>query len=500
MQQAVLKNPRITHTFTVHVLVGAALLGVLASLTGCGGDNTPLPSSRTKPHNGTALFVRCPDQDFAAALTPAVQSWADRTGAKVTVLTEAMATTDDTDIGILPLSAFGAWADRSELARIPANFRSGESFQWTGLLPAYREQLIEWGGQAQAVPLAGDGMVIVYRHDRLTDPKFVEFFRAAHRRPPTAPPSWEEFAVLAGALTSFTGKPSLPTLTGEAAADLFFRIAACFNHSAMSDPKAVSGAILSFEFDAATARPRLTEPPFIAAAELLNQLAANGCFPPQTPSSDPVAAISTGDASLAVLSLAQLARLPRENGAVPARFGIAPLPGTMRFADPEKGMLGSKVVNYVPYLAHGWLGVVRTRCQHQEAAFELLAELGGPVRSLELVSTPGIGAGPSRVSHLERDRLSIWYGYGFDAERTKQLQDAMRSYVRPEVKTPAIGLRGPDQAALDSAAATALGKLVGKGAKPSEVVSELTAMWNEIDARTPLETRIRWRKMAAGAN
>ena len=154
------------------------------------------------------------------------------------------------------------------------------------------------------------------------------------------------------------------------------------------------------------------------------------------------------------MTLEQLAKLPRENGAVPNRFGLAALPGTREFLDPDKGKLvAAAVPNYIPYFAGGRIAVVRTRCTNAEAAFDLLAELGGPARSLEFLSTPELGAGPFRVSHLERDHLSIWYGYGFDAGRTKILQDALRHYVQQDVKAPVFGLRGPDQKALSAAAA-----------------------------------------------
>ena len=162
-------------------------------------------------------------------------------------------------------------------------------------------------------------------------------------------------------------------------------------------------------------------------------------------------------------------------------------------------MVATTIPNYVPYHSGGRVGVVRMRCQSQDAAFDLLAELGGPTRSLEIVGTPGLGAGPFRVSHLERERLPIWYGYGFDADRTRLLQDALQLYVRTEVKAPALGLRGPDHEALSAAAAAELGKLAS-GAKPGDVLKQLTDAWKQIDAKTPLETRLRWRKMAAGTN
>jgi multiple sugar transport system substrate-binding protein len=412
---------------------------------------------------------------------------------------------DAADIGILRVSELGTWADRGELTRVPVSLRLPDHpFQWTGVLTAYREQLIEWGGQAQAIPLAGDGFVIVYRADRLADAKFVDAFLKAYSRKPVAPATWEDFADLAVELSALDGKPSLPPMTEAEVSDLFFRIAASYDRSGLQSAQPRPEGVASFQFDLSNGEPRLDSPGFAAAAKLFGRLAAGKCFAPIVPagqSSNPVAALDRKDApaSLAVLSLIDLAKLPRENGGIPARFAIAALPGTRQYADPGKGMVATAIPNYVPYHSGGRIGVVRTRCQNPDAAFDLLAELGGPTRSLEIVGTPGLGAGPFRASHLERDRLPIWYGYGFDAVRTRLLQDMLQQYVRTEVKTPALGLRGPDQEALSAAAATELGKLA-TGAPPEDVLKRFTELWKQIDAKTPLDTRLRWRKLAAGTN
>ena len=45
------------------------------------------------------------------------------------------------------------------------------------------------------------------------------------------------------------------------------------------------------------------------------------------------------------------------NGIDPARYGIAPLPGTRSFADEKTGQLvRGGAANYVPYFSRGWLG------------------------------------------------------------------------------------------------------------------------------------------------
>jgi ABC-type glycerol-3-phosphate transport system substrate-binding protein len=407
---------------------------------------------------------------------------------------------DDTDIAILPARELGFWADRGDLARVPAGLRTMDHFfQWTGVLPVFREQLIEWGGQALAIPLTGDGAVLIYRSDRLADPKFVEAFRARHERRPAPPASWEEFAELAAALTATLGKPALPPVGEDEAAELFFRVAACYDRSASTDPNAQRNA-LQFQFDLTTGDPRLGSASFVAAAQWFEQLAAAKCIAAASTTTGPAAALASGEASLAVVSLQELGRLPRENGPVPPRFAIAPLPGTRRFALPDGRLVAVATPNYIPYLAAGRIGVVRSRCTHADAAFDLLADLGGPTRSQESMAAPGLGAGPFRVSHLERDRLQIWYGYGFDAERSKHLQDALRQFVRPEVRTPALGLRGPDQEALAKSAGEVLVRLANGKASANDTIDQLIAAWKKIDAPVSKEDRLRWRRMAVGAN
>jgi hypothetical protein len=215
--------------------------------------------------------------------------------------------------------------------------------------------------------------------------------------------------------------------------------------------------------------------------------------------SDPASELASGKAMVAIVSLRQLARLPRENGKIPTKFALAPLPGTQSFVNPQREQLVRAVApNYVPYTAGGHLGVVRTRCAFHEAAFDLLAELGGPIRSHEIVSTPGLGSGPFRTSHLEQDRLQIWLGYGFDADRSKALLAALTLNARVDAKNSVYGLRGPDQKELTAAAMDELTKIATGVLPASEGLKKLLAAWTEIDKKTPQSVRLKWRKLAAG--
>jgi ABC-type glycerol-3-phosphate transport system substrate-binding protein len=419
-----------------------------------------------------------------------------------------MTSGDATDIGIIPAHDLGAWAEHGELVPVPVSLRAADNpYQWTALLPAYREHLIEWGGQACALPLAGEGFVIVYRSDRFTEANFIAAFQKRSMSKPAKPATWEEFADLAAAFAEVDGKPSLPQMSRGELADLFFRLAACYDRPAsLSDDAGaghnLGGGVLSFQHDIRTGDPRLDTPGFHAAADWFAKLAAQKCLPTPTQPGvepDPASELASGKAMLAVVSLRQLAKMPRENGKIPAKFALAPFPGTQSYVNPQKEQLVRAVAaNYIPYTAGGLLGVVRTRCPHTEAAFELLAEVGGPTRSHEIISTPGLGSGPFRTSHLEQDRLQIWLGYGFDADRSKALLAALALNARVDAKNSVHGLRGPDQKELTDAAADELTKIAGGALQASEGLKKLLAHWTEIDKKTPQAVRLRWRKLAAG--
>jgi ABC-type glycerol-3-phosphate transport system substrate-binding protein len=473
-------------------------------LAGC---EAPVASTtQPRPFENQKLTLRCPDAAFADAIMPMVHAWAARTGAEVDLRREAMTPTDDTDLAIIPSGQLGEWAEPALLAPVPVKYRANDNpFQWFGLLPAYGERLIEWGGQTVALPLTGDGVVVVYRADRLGDKKVIAEYTKRHHHAPAAPTTWEEFADLAAVFAAVDGKPSLPPLPAnpERLFELFSRVASSADREALDDARLAARTAhdrdaIAFTFSVVTGKPRLQAAGFEEAAKWLAQLHAEKSLAPGS-TDDPVAALAEGKAMLAVLTLDQLAKLPREGGVVPPRFALTGVPGTRIYYHADlKKIAPSATPNYVPHFAGGRLGVVRTRCQNMDAAFDLLADLGSPARSGELIATPGLGAGPTRVAHLDRERLILWFGYGFDEERSKALQDAMRRYVEQAVKNPTLGLRGPDRAALISAADSALRKIGTGTVPPAEGMKQAEAAWLALDAKVPPATLLRWRQRAAG--
>jgi ABC-type glycerol-3-phosphate transport system substrate-binding protein len=513
MQQPLLPIPRDRQRLTASERAArlAALLALLAAAGGCEAARpNPAPP---RPHEGLSLTLRCPDPAFADAIAPAVRAWEVRSGAKVALRREAAAPGDDSDLAVVRAGELGEWAEAGQLAPVPDELkRSDNPFQWFALLPAYGERLVEWGGQTLAVPLTGEGSVVVYRADRLADVSAAAEYHKRFGRAPAAPATWAEFADLAAFFAERDKKPSLPPLPADPDRlfDLFCRVAAPADRRAMGDLDVSRQAprdrdALAFQFSVATGEPRLKAFGFQKAAEWLQRLRGAGALPPDAPggADDPAAALAEGRAVLAVLSLDQLARLPREKGEVPARFAVAALPGAGEYFDPVAGKPAAAPPgnpNFVPYFSGGRLGVVRSRCASPKAAFDLLADLGSPARGAEFVATPGLGAGPTRSAHLDRDRIVLWLAYGFDEPRSRALQEAMRHYVGVSVKNPTTALRGPDRAELAKAAAGPL-RRIGTGAKPlgaAGALDQADAAWRSLDAKTPREKLLLWRQRAAG--
>jgi ABC-type glycerol-3-phosphate transport system substrate-binding protein len=502
---------RRTHLYALTIIATSTAAGALLSAGGCGPSNTGVPVVKAKPFAGAKLRVSCPRREFAAVIAPLARAWAGRNDAAVEVVTEPMAPGDAADVGVIPAAELGTWADRGELAPVPTTLRAASNaYQRQDVIDVYRERLAGWGRQTLALPLSGGAAVIVYRADRLADPPTRAKFSDRFGRPPAVPPAtWEDFAEWAELLAALDGKPSLspPPEEPDRLTDLFFRVAACYDRPALNDiaiarrraDRKFEEETLSFQYRVDDGRPRLESPGFVAAAGWLARLRATKCLP-DGPAADPIKALADGTASLAVVSLAELARLPREKGMVPTRFGVAQLPGTRSYFEPgsEKPTpVGG--ANYVPYFAGGLLGVVRTRCANPDAAFDLLADLGGPTLSQQLISATELGAGPFRESHVSPERLLLWLGYGFDDARSRALQSALQQNIRADIKNPAFALRGPDHAALTAAVAGELWRLArGEEADAARAMARANAAWQEHDAKIPAEKLSSWRRRDAG--
>jgi len=456
---------RLTRRFWI-VRVPAQLAVLL--LAGCLGDSSgPDTTAPKKPLEGTALAFRCSDDRLRGLLEPAVRVWSRETGATVSVGREPMKPGDAVDVAIIPAAELGAWADRGDLLPVPFSLREpGHTYQWSSITAGFRsESAIGWGSQLLALPVAAETPVLVYRADRIATPAT----------------TWEALADLLAARKG----PGLAALTPVQLEDLFYRVAACYDRPAGSGQDGERGTALPFTFDLTTGRCRLETKGFVEAGRWIANLKARGILT-VAEKTDPAEDLNASRAAVAILSLAEVAKLNKDS-----RYILAPLPGTKSFVNPKTGNLAPVPSNSVPFLDGGWVAVVRKSGKNPDAAFALLAELTGPARSRELVASGGFA--PVRDSQLEPDRLIAWLGYGFDEAGTRSLQDAIRANLGIAARDPAHGLRSPDEADLRRALREELLRVANGSASPEAALKAAAEKWD----RTP---HLDWRRRAAGLN
>lgn len=480
-------------------LIGFLILGI-ALLVGCPAPTPPpAPTIPGKAFEGAALTVACADPAFADSLTQRCAGWAARTGGTVSVRPKVATA----DVAVIRPSALGEFAARGDLDPLPMNFRvAGHAVQWERTLSVYRSGLTSWAAGPVALTLAADGYALVYRADKFADDRHRKGFAEKYggRRQLSAPTTWEDLADIAGYFAEVDKAPSLPPLPADPERLLthYHQIVACYTHearaTAVPDPDPQENSLF---FRMPEGWPhRLDAPAFQAALEWF---ARTHPFRATTPPDDPVKALDTGTAVMAVLTLAEIGRLPRDGDAVSARFRVAPLPGTRGYFDATGKLVPvAKQANYVPYLGSGgWVGVVFKRSANAAAAWDLLAELGGRDATTAAVSSPTAGAGPFRSDHI--DSSSIWMRYRFDAARTQALVDAMRHYVGVNVANPTVTMRTPDRATLMGLLEPQVRKAATGQAPAPAAMQAAIAAWHDYEAKTKDRAQVtRWRRNAVG--
>lgn len=466
----------------------------LTLLIGCSGTAPTVPT-RAKPVGSVSVW--CPDARDRTEFQPRMTAWANRTGAVVTVAaSEASA-----DVLLVPAGEIGRLVVAGEVQPV-AETISGTTggFQWSGLLRVYQSGLVQWGGKEYAIPLVGEGYVLVYRNDRLTAPEFVKAFSARHNRDPLPIRTWEDLKEVGELATARDGKPGLPPVPAAAstACTTFCQIAACYDRTPITGSPSAEDFRrgLSFLADGVTGRPRIDAPAFV---EALNWFHSTKDLRPKSPG-DPLDALVSGTAVAAIVPLADLTRLPKDvtSGAVERRFGIGSVPGTRTFFTAKGVSDKAASANFVPYYAgSGLVGMVRQSAALPDDCWALLAELGNPNGTALTIGSPAVGGGPLRSGHVT-DGSPLWGQYRFDSAGTANLAQAMRQYASIGVVNSAVGLRTPDREAISGIIAEQVKRAATGEVTGAEAAKKALDDWTGLDAKTPEAERKMWRKRTAG--
>jgi hypothetical protein len=477
-----------------------AFLLAAACAVGCQGV---LPPPDPPPHKNTLLRVACP-ASLVELLQAQTRPWQGRQEARVEVLPYDLAAGPESvasaDVWVIPPAELPRWAAGRKLSAVPDEMqRRGAEFDWFGLLPVYREQLLGWDRAEWGVPLVGEAPVCLVREDLFAAPAWQEKFRAweeARRQkshapacPFRAPGSWQEFATLAEFFAEHHPKgkpgPSLPPLPKEVRAldRLFYQVAASFARRAVrldeEQKEDHLDLVFSFHYDVRTGTPRIDKPGFVAALELLRRLQA--CRP-ASPSPRPEQAFLDGDAVLAVADASWVVEAQKQPD-LRDKVGVATLPGSAVYYTPgwENRPLKDGA-NRVPYLGGaGWLAVVPAAGGKQEAAWSLLADLAGPARSAQVALEPLWGGGPVRESQVLRER---WDAFDLDGRRSLALRDAVAFTMRQHgLKNPVVCLRIPDEASHQAVMVAALRRVLLEKADPAAALAGVAKEWSSLDAK-----------------
>ena len=474
----------------------SCLLSALVFLAGCRKE---LPPPEQPPFHGTTLQIACPDS-MEATLRPQTKAWSSRQNATVRLLPQSSATPryslPAADIWILRPAELPHWASQQLLQPLPQSLQNrGNSFDWNGLLPLYREQLLVWNGIPFGLPILGESPILLYREDLLTSPEWKVRLgnwavKTQGKVDLRAPNSWEELALLAEFFRDHhpLGKPgpSLPPLPGDPYLldQQFYQVAAPFARRSIrqDEPQKADhlAEVFAFHYDLTSGAPRIDGPGFVAALKLLQRLQA--CRPPGT-SADPLSAFLEGQAVFAITGASSL---PRVQGVPTLRdkVGIAAIPGTLSYFTPTgQQQTLAQGVNRVPYLGgSGWVAVVPTSAANPDAAWNFLADLCSGSRSSDIVMEPNNRGGPIRSEQLLRDR---WDVFELNPARTLTLRDSVaRTILQHGLKNPVLCLRIPDEANHLADMTDALRRSLLDKAEAAPALKTVADRWRERDAKT----------------
>jgi ABC-type glycerol-3-phosphate transport system substrate-binding protein len=470
-------------------LIGPGLM--LLGGTGCNGSRPPRPTGNTdgRPtYEHVVLTIVCPDAALADRLRPLAAGWAARTRATVSIEPAA----DRADVVVLSPAAFGARAAGGDFLPVPdALKQAGHAIQWTGL---NAERTAAWAGQVRGIPLGAGGDVLLYRTDAVW-----------HGRPLTPAATWEEFLDQAESLARDNpGKPVLAPLPADddALLHLFHLIAADYDRQVVQGQAGVvPGAVIrqstEFHHELIKGEPRLRAESFVAALTLLKRLQS---YRPAT--GDVAAAVRSGQAKLAVVSLAELGRIAAAfDGRIPDAFAVAPVPGTRQCLDPATQKLApaKNGVNLSAYLGDaGFVIAVLRSCPNPAAAFDLAADLAGPTAGLKLVADPALGFGPWRREQADPTRRDVWNGYGLNPTQMAKLIAAVQLPYAGSIANPVLAPRGPDAADLMAALARHVRECLTGATTPEAALASAEEEWKRIDAKYNPADLLKWRREAAG--
>jgi multiple sugar transport system substrate-binding protein len=403
------------------------------------------------------------------------------------------------DLWVIEPAEMPFWAAADKLLPVPDEITEpAGAFAWERLLPLYKTKLLVWKKKAYALPMAGDPLVCFYRKDLLADATNQADFKAKYGRELSPPTTWQQFVRIAEFFNQ-RPRPRLdrpcPSLTALPRDDdgldrAFYLVAAQTARLAVDEAELrtrSADSVFSFHYDLNSGEPRLREPGFAAALDLLKRLQTFRAAPSDVPEK----AFADGESVMCITKPAWGVRF-QASPPVQGKFAILNLPGSEVVYDGPDGQARLVINgNFVPYLgAEGLVMVVPSSSKQPDKAFRLAAFLGSAKTSRDVVIEPDAGgAGVFRGSHLEAG--VGWQAFELGARQEESLVQILRgNFVHTQLANPLLRLRIPDQAAHRALVLREVRAALFAGKDAARAMQDADQAWRDLDRGRSKEERM----------
>jgi multiple sugar transport system substrate-binding protein len=359
--------------------------------------------------------------------------------------------------------------------------------EFTGL-----QALRMYGGQRYVVPYDGDGQCLYYRRDILTDPTWMEQYKAETGNDLAVPTTWDQMVEIA---TFFNGKTF--TESGEPGSGVSMHLKVggqgMFHYMSLSAPFIIGPENASlYWFNPEDMTPLVQSAGHVKAMQAYLDLAATG---PEAQlgwalgeawdyflNGNAIFTFSWGD----VLPLAIEQQKPTRG-----KIGTAHLPGTMEYTNALTGeAFATTEVNLVGNTTGGsWAPVVMKATEFPEACYYFFAMLATEAKQKFYAGRGSDGVDPGRWSQMPPEAVEGGTGsvedytsQGFTAEEAVEYCKAYYENFNNPNQLPYLRIPGTPE--YWSAMDIRLSEAVSGGQAPEEACAAMAADFESItDAR-----------------
>jgi multiple sugar transport system substrate-binding protein len=384
----------------------------------------------------------------------------------------------------------------------------------SGKFPAFNSEdefvgmqaLRMYDGKRYVIPYDGDGQALYYRRDILTDPTWMEQYKAETGNDLGVPQTWDEMVAIA---TFFTGKNFNDNPDGGHGVSMHLKVGGqgMFHFMSLSGPYVIGAENPNlYWFDPENMDPLIQSAGHVKAMQAYLDLAKAG---PEAQlgwalgeawdyflNGNAIFTYSWGD----VLPLAI-----EGDRATRGKIGTAQLPGTMAYTNPKTGEeFATETVNFVGNTTGGsWAPVVMKATEYPEACYYFFAMLATEAKQRFFAGRGSDGVDPCRWTQMPPEaveggtgKLDDYTSQGFTADEAIEYCKAYFDTFNNPQQLPY--LRIPGTADYWSKLDIRLSEAVSGGQSADEACANTANDWNDITEQLGRDLQLESYKRSLG--